>query len=94
MHVCLAQSAQNLFPLIALSEELKSEVQLLLCCLSVCTAVGSRQTLQLATLETVRFLYARKLFYLPATLSSYKIWVRVSRHIKIGTDVADDEEWL
>ena len=27
------------------------------------------------------------------SLSSYKIGVRVSRH-KIGTDVADDEEWL
>ena len=62
---CLTQSA-NLLPLIALSEELKSEVQLFLCRLSVCTAVGSRQTLHFATLETVRFLHARKLFYLPA----------------------------
>ena len=55
--------------LLALDEGQNLEDQLLSCSPSVYTAVGNRQALHFAILETVCFSHARKLIYLPATLN-------------------------
>ena len=73
VHLLFRAQPANLLPLTALSEELKFEVQLLLCRQSVCTAVGSRQTLHFATLKTVRFLHARENYF---TTRHHNTWIR------------------